>query len=449
MATIALAFCIIIFVIGYIFEPRKVNPTTIFFGEWAVILFLAKLNLFSLIEASDYTYKYIFCGCFFFAIGFYMNLWSKKKYFIFRKNNKIINKYTYELNLKILYGLLIITLVFFIIDSIGAINLLLHGYTLEIIRKQAQSGIQYSANIYMNAVRILIASPVSFATVPFAAIEIFKKNKNKFIIVSVLAISILRVIADGGRSPFIFFGLSLVLCFFYQNELAMSKRKKLGKVTIRKLRITKKLKYFVLAAIAGGIFLWIVTLSRSGTNTLKFTYYYFAMEPIMLEKWITITDASKLYGWGMASFNGFFFPLFYVITNVLNVSYPSYWRKIYDLLESTGTNWQIITASGLTANSYVTAFWNLYVDARWVGIILGMFLYGIFVGSVYKKVLYTQNEKDLSIFCLVMLGVFYSFQFMIFENMYYAIGFVLLEFVLYRRIRITEEVLDEGLICNP
>ena len=72
MAKMALIFCAVFFIVGYLCEPKKINPVTIFFGEWTVILFLANLNLYSLIPASNYIYGYILVGCICFATGFYL-----------------------------------------------------------------------------------------------------------------------------------------------------------------------------------------------------------------------------------------------------------------------------------------------------------------------------------------------------------------------------------------
>lgn len=443
MAKIALIYCIIMFVIGYIFEPRKINPITVFYGEWSVIIFLAILNLFSLVTASDFIYGYILVGCIFFSVGFYLIKILKSRCHILSFLNPVLDKFQlkislnqkmeedvhYILNSKITKILISFSLLFFIVDSLDAFVALLHGNSLDMIREQAQEGNQYLHSDIMNAIRILIATPVSFAVMPLAAIQFFKEKKDIFVIVSAIAIALLRVISDGGRTPFIFLALCFILCYFYQ----VGDNKSVKKERNDKTRDKKRTIQFAFAMMLGVLFLGVVTLSRSGTETIRYTYYYFAMEPIMFEKWAANVDAAGLVGYGMASFNGFLFPLFYVLKNMFHINYPEFWRNIYDMIESVGTEWQVINTNGLTANSYVSAFWNLYLDGRLIGIIIGMLLYGVFVAVVYMNVLYKQNDKKLSIFCLVMLGVFYSFQFIIFENIYYSLAFILLVMFFYRR----------------
>lgn len=438
MKILPIILCIIFFLIGYIKEPRKINPITVFCGEWAIIPILSVLCLYNLQEVSDNTYFYIFLGCIGFILGFYTRTKINFQYKKQLSYNRTVGNYTYMPNNTFIQSILILTLIFYGIESINSLVLLLQGNSLALIRKLAQEGIQYNGNVFWNAFRLLIASPSSLALCPIAAQEFLKKtNRNKYIIIGTICIAILKTISDGSRGSFIFFAFSLLVCFLYSTQSGTVIKK-------RKHSISSKLKirtlFFYILFSAGVLFLFIVTMSRSGENTLRYTYYYFAMEPLMFEKFAKIVEENNLYGLGMASFNGLLFPIFYVISNFLQIGYPTYWRKIYDMLESAGTNWQVITTTGLTANSYTTAFWNLYLDARILGIFIGMFVYGYFVAYCYKKVLLNQNQKNLSIYCIVLFGVFYSFQFILFENIYFAIAFILLSLFCYRRSQVNHKM---------
>lgn len=48
MQNYLLIFCTVVFVISYVIENRKINPITLFFGEWMIMIFLNSLGLFSL-----------------------------------------------------------------------------------------------------------------------------------------------------------------------------------------------------------------------------------------------------------------------------------------------------------------------------------------------------------------------------------------------------------------
>lgn len=432
MALLSIAVCWSFFLFGLAREPIKINPTTVFFGEWAIIVTLANLHLYNLYQASEETYSYILIGCISFGIGLY-GIRAMEDYYLKRKK-PTEKKYCFELNKKLVYTLLAITLVFYIIDTMSVIIVLMQGGTLASVREQAQEGIQYTGNPYLNAFRIIVANPVSYAAMPIAAIEAFKKNRDNLILYPSIAIAVLRVINDGGRMPFILLTVCFLICFSYRHIPA---KKQYRKNFLNK-KITKQTLIFILLVIVGALFIYVVTLSRSGENTRRYTYYYFAMEPIMFEKWAETVDSLSLYGFGTVSFNGIIFPFLYLVGNIFKLGYPPYWRTIYDTIESIGTNWQIITSTGLTANSYVSIFFDLYFDARVFGIIFGMFAYGIFVGSIYNKAIAERNEKNTAVFCLVLFGLFCSFQFILFENIYFALAYLFISILFYKKRQLKE-----------
>lgn len=184
-----------------------------------------------------------------------------------------------------------------------------------------------------------------------------------------------------------------------------------------------------------GYLFWKMTLARNGAGRMiSFSYYYFAMQPIMLEKWISRVNSANLVGYGMASFNGFLFPFFYLISNFFQVGYPSYWRSLYDMIEAVGTDWQTITVGGLTANSYVSVFWYLYLDGRLFGVIIGMALLGYIMSALYERVIKEQTTRLMAAYSLLMVGLFYSFQYIVFSNMSNALGLLII-FLAYKRVR--------------
>lgn len=225
----------------------------------------------------------------------------------------------------------------------------------------AQSGAQFSNRI-MNAIRIIIVSPFSMAIMPIAAMEILNEKRDKRVLGFAIIITALRTFSDGGRSAFFYFAMSLAIGYTYHRKSGKA-RFNISNRFNGKLRITRK-KFMALFIAAGlGYLFWKMTLARNGAGRMiSFSYYYFAMQPIMLEKWISRVNSANLVGYGMASFNGFLFPFFYLISNFFQVGYPSYWRSLYDMIEAVGTDWQTITVGGLTANSYVSVFWYLYLD---------------------------------------------------------------------------------------
>lgn len=410
------------FFLSIINERKILNPITVFFGEWFVVLFLSKLKLFGILEVQNNIYVLILIGCFAYAIGFYGYAFLAKHVSFYSKKNL-----NYKLNQRIVYTLAILTLLFFFIDFAKSAGSLMSG-GLAALRLQAQNGSFLSGNSLLNALRILIFAPFSLALSAVAPAHLFfseDKNRIRLFIVTLL-IMLERLFSDGGRSPVIYLMFSFMICYFF----SLTPKRRTVALT---LQISKRKLYIYILVIFAIVLLYEVTLSRSGNNALRDTYYYFAMEPVMFNKWSNIVESNGLMAYGMASFNGILFAFFYILKNILGLSTPLYWESIYSIIEGLGTQWQTITYGGLQANSYASIFWTFYFDGRTLGIILGMLLYGIFVSIVYKSALNSTNQKNVAIYSLVLIGVFYTFQQLVFQNIYYSIAFLMLLFLFFKK----------------
>ena len=203
----------------------------------------------------------------------------------------------------------------------------------------------------------------------FGASTILENKMAQLVIDRVPTIEMVRMVSSGTEATLA--ALRLARGFTGKNKIL--------KFSILKFR--KKSILFMLTIFIGLVSLYYITKSRSGDNSLRYTYYYFAMEPLMFEKWSKIVSQMGLIAYGMASFNGYIFSFFYLMVNAIPIfTYPESCRTIYAVIENIGTQWQTITTIGTTANSYTSIFWTLYFDGRVCGIIIGMFLFGIFTG---------------------------------------------------------------------
>lgn len=427
---IAILFCLLMLGIALYHEPRILNPVFIFFGEWFLVLFLSKLNLYDILSVSNRTYNLILVGLVVFAIGFY------SYNFLNIKTSSLSKVVKFELNEKLVYTLAIITMIFFFGDFLKSAGSLLGGGSLANLRVNAQEGALFSGNKLMNAIRILITAPFSLVLSVIVPANFFSQKKHskkkKGLLILTVIILLERLLSDGGRSPIVYLMMGFAICYsFLQENVTKIKKKKIIKDW--KIRLPKNFyKIFLIVAGSFAVLYWI-TLSRSGENTVRYSYYYFAMEPVMFEKWASIVDGRGLIAYGMTSANGLLFALFYVLSSVLGIPYPEYWRSIYDVIESLGTQWQIITTNGLTANSYASIFWTFYFDGRIWGIVIGMLIYGFFVAYAYRKAIKSPSERNVAIYSFVLIGVFYTFQELIFQNIYYTISFIMLIFFLYKK----------------
>lgn len=439
---IAFYLCLFLLVIGKITEKKLLNPITMFYSLWAIILGLSYIRLFELLEAREEIYWLIFIGLISFALGYYF---YKSYKLLLRKPVKIMNnsslnrcyKISYEPNYKLIYIIGFICIVFYLKDLLLVAKHLLSGQSLAYIRAMAQdssSEIYASKSPIENAIKILCIIPFSQALQPIVAVDIIFGKKDKKLILINIAILFLKVITDGGRGLFIYFFISIVIGFSIKN-----KNKKTYSIKIKKSKLKQNVMFSFIVIVLT-FMVYRITVSRSGENVFRFAYYYFAMQPIMFDKWATIVDNLDIYGYGIAATNGFWFAIFYILKNIFYIGFPKFWSNIYALIEGTGTNWQVITGIGTKANSFASAFWVLYLDGRVIGIIIGMFIYGIIISKSHRDAIMQKSIKHISIYIFLYIGLFYTFVRLQFANIYYDIALMFLLIFMYKKKLYNEDV---------
>lgn len=426
MINIISTTCIVVAVLSVFSEKKYLNPITSFLLLWAIILKLSTLQLFDLNYSDDSIYILISIGLFCFVVGYYITrLFVKKSSVVLRCSNNYNEHYI--LRYRLLYFLGTITILLYLRDLISVIPYLLGGNGLAGIRSLAQntSGtLNSNKSVVETFLRVMIVSPYTMALQVVVAIDFWMGERNKLLLYMNICILLLRSLTDGSRVILVYFIIHLLVGFTFSNHknLRVSKNKGI------KNKLLVSLLLFV-----GGFMLYKATMSRSGSNVVRYAYYYFSMEPFMLGTWNKLVDSSGLVGYGMASINGFIFVVMYFIKNVFMINYPQYWYSIYSIIEATDSNWQVITGSGTQANAYVSVFWFLYLDGKIWGIIIGMAIYGAISAIVYWMAIQQTNAKNVSIYALILQGLFFSFVRMQFANVYYAIAFLFILFVAYRR----------------
>ena len=396
----AFYMCLFLVILGKITEKKRLNPITMFYSLWAIIICLSSIRLFDLLEVREEIYWLIFIGLISFVLGYYF---YKPIRIIFGRSSKTINNSSsdmcmernYEVNYKIIYFIGIVCILFYLKDLMIVAKDLLSGKSLDYIRAMAQNS---SSELYVSkskiesAIKTLCIVPFSQALQPVVAVDLIFGQKDKKLILINLAILFLKVITDGGRSLFIYFFISFVIAFSIKGKKISFTKKEISK--------TRQNIIFGLVVIVLIFIVYKITASRSGENILRFAYYYFGMQPIMFDKWAKMVDILDIYGYGVAATNGFWFAILYVFKNIFSIGFPEFWSNIYGLIEGTGTNWQIITTMGTKANSFVSAFWVLYLDGRLIGIIIGMFIYGIIISKSYSDAIREKSIKHISSFIL-------------------------------------------------
>lgn len=411
--------CIFMIAISIITEKKKLNPLTLLFMLWTVILGLSSLQLFRLRAASENTYLIIIIGLGAFTIGYYfIRIFIRDKKFVLNKSK--YKKKIYEPRYKLLYILGGICIIFYLYDFSIVFSYILKGSSLAYIRQLAQDSnsiIYASRSAIENSIRVLVITPFVIALQPIVAADFWIGKRDKRLIIINILIILLRVITDGSRVVIVYLLLHLLVGAQFADEKYGKVKKIFSKSNIKKVAIIGVI------IVIGGFALYKTTLSRSGDNFVRYMYYYFSMQPYMFEIWANTVDNLGIKGYGLASTNGFIFAILYIIKNFLRLpNYPQYWYSIYSLIGATDSQWQVIAGDATIANAYVSIFWFLYLDGRIFGIIIGMAIYGMICARTFIKATKQKTARSVCIYSIILQGVCFSFVRLQFTDVYYAIA---------------------------
>lgn len=411
--------CIILGILGIKTEKIKFNPITIFSFLWGIIIFLSNIKLYTLYEANVETYKCIMIGVFSFVLGYY--------FFKIILNNKVIviekSIKNYQIRKKICYFMLVLCLVFIIKNIIVYKDVLFKdGYNLASVQTAQQKNDLSSAGIE-NAISFLIVNPMYISLNIVIIANLILGDKDLKLFFSLIILNLGRIITSGGRQAFIqFFLILLVIISFSQSY------KNIGSKISKKLKGKKKSIILI-----GVIVLIILSLSRS-SNIFKTIYLDFAMQPYMFEYWMKMVDKTNSTAYGLSSMMGFIYPILYILKNFLHIfpEIPEFFSEIYSMNMLTIEKW-INIGLVLKANAYVSIFWYLYYDGRVMGIFLGMFIIGMISNNIYTLSIRKTNMKIVSMYAMIALMLFYSFGDMEFSKTNFAMAFVYIITIMFKR----------------
>ena len=178
------------------------------------------------------------------------------------------------------------------------------------------------------------------------------------------------------------------------------------------------------------------TISRKGENVDFFfqMYQYFVVPIAHLEYRINELNASffNVYGYGMASFYGVFYPFMFILT-LAGWKYPIWLTTIRDLSFMNLEN--VVLLGSARMNAFVTTFFQFYLDGGMFGVFVGGVLFGFFVMHFYKKAKNGTDDKYTLIYLLLLQKLIFSFVRFYFTQPVQGISF-LMAFFVYKRIRL-------------
>lgn len=398
------------------------NPTILFNLVWIINVGLSLLMLFDLYETPDKTYSLIAWGVIFFIIGGNLSLLMENIRITTGKGG--MSEHTiFTLNYHLLFALTVICIIYYLPQLFSSLNAIIRGISLNDVRGFLQDSDQSQG--ISNLLGNYIFLPLATALEPLAALDFWFGKRDKNFIISICLLVLIRSFGSGGRTPLfnLVFYFAISYCLKRVSMIYKKRKKVKTETNMTALRDKRMFKKLLGLGILG---LVIMTLMRAAGSLIRKLYFYFAMSPVLLSKWLDVIDANSYHFNGLVSFNGIFYFIDYVRKNLFSTDYMPTIISAYSLIANTDSEWLKISSSGTTANAYVSCFAFFYADFGFYGVIILSLFFGFLASRLYSRVLYNFDLRSASLYMLISQSVFFSFIRFPFVKAYYVLAFLFL-----------------------
>lgn len=440
---VCILICIVFLVIGYYTEKRNVfNPVSLFCGLWAVIMFFSSLQMYSMILADDEINKMILIGIVAYLLGYYFGKLFLQKIHLkigCYSRYKVDTQFEAVPRYQLLYLLGCVCLVYSMYSLVN-VFIQVGGFNLGAIQKMLQSGDYESHNsALLNAMSILIISPVKFALPAITAVDFWYGKRDKKLLIITICLILISMLSSANRTSFLLFFMWLILVAYIKGH-HYKRKKSIDSLKTRQKRLHKMKKYIWIFIVIGVIAFVFMTFSRGTSLIFRQIYLYFSMQPRMFEIWAGKIETENICTYGMASILGFIYPIFYVIKNLLGLNrIPTLVQSAYDWTMLTDTLW-VWPGRNIFANAYVSIFWFFYLDGRLIGIIFGMFILGCVVSKSYSNIIsYQCSARQIAIYCVIFYVIVFSFVRFQFTQSKIVLGLVFIALCAYKMVPKSKE----------
>jgi len=428
MQYLLIFFCLAIVVYYRVKRESWFNPILFFCSLWLFIISLSTLYIYEINEISQKTYSIAFIGTLCFSIG---GAFAVRHRLIVRgtrslsiyRDETIGEKYTYVLHKQIIVILGIIALLVYLVELFPVLKMYAQGITLQDVRQLYASG-SYAYDVGGPAFAVLaqyIAQPFATAIMPLSFISAFVfKEKKKGLLALGFVLVFLQVLIDGGRAIIVQFAFCGIFVFI------ISRNKEKSRVVLSP-RTKRRIRLVVAASI---IILLFLSRLRGVDDMYKSLYLYICGCMPYMDIRLGTVDAIGFYSLGASSLFGVTSILRFVLS-VVGIN-PEFFKIVSDV--SHVQEVILISNNDIYMNAFVSPFYHLYQDGRWLGVAAGMLIYGYCTMSCYRNMRREGNARNIYLCCLLLVGILFSMVRIPFAKSNYvlAIAFSLL---LFKRVR--------------
>ena len=215
---------ILLSLITKIKEKNVYNPTFFFCLFFGIISLLSGLRLYGMVATSDIIYFIIIVGLVSFFIGYLLatKLRIKLKSFTLRNNGQF--KHDRIINNKILYCLIIFSIIFTCYRFASVFSLMRRGVSLDMIRL-AYYGYEvegFGVSKLVSTIEMYINTPILFIAMPIFSIVISNKKYRttfpKILLILIFIDILISQIVTGGRVYLFVFIMELLFALLIENK---------------------------------------------------------------------------------------------------------------------------------------------------------------------------------------------------------------------------------------
>lgn len=388
------------------------NPLCVYLIFWTVLLFLSSLHLNGLYEVRDEVLGMFVGGMLFFAIGFAITSKCSVK-------TKIVSIIECDINYRVAYVLLIITIIYLFSRATSVVLSLRSGMSAMDLRYLYYSyEAEEQASRYSFYFQTFIVTPIIYASSVVVVMDMLMGMKNKlFLMLTAIANLFFILISGGGRVV-----IMNVIFHIIFLMMILNKRFELSPT------VKGRIRWGVLILI---IAFFSVNAFRGKGNAildlLNEAYKYYAGSVQHFQ--VRIDKLGEIRDHGVALFAGYIRPVLLVL-GLLGIKAPNNYNIFLyqNSLLQNGTQ----IGNGVWYNAFATMNYHFYLSFGVFGIMIGNFLFGFLCAIAYKKMRKNQNYWTIGVLLLMLQCILTSMVRWQFSISTFALSFLYLRLMVKR-----------------
>ena len=356
-----LVAAVVIFILAFL-SYRKIGkwyaPDVFFLLMWGVITMLSYLHLFGMYETSNVTFWIILIGCLSYKLG------SSLSYKLKIKNDFALHRVESFFSLRFFWVASIILFFLKLSPFLEAYALTSAGVELAEVRADYFEQSQSSIDVIIGVITSFVGPIVKISGV----IYIIKDFRNNYgCLLMILVLTIMDSVTSGGRFGIAHILIEFIVCYYF-----------LRQNTGLRIKINKAMLYsfvFVIVCIIVEMTL-MRGIESEGVNGHFYTYLCGCVK--YFDSRLQWLDNSAIFPFGSALW-GLWYNLFRLLHS-FGFPYPDWYLYIGKNIK---TNETILIGDDIRVNAFSTPFYHLYFDMGWIGVIIGMFILGLFACFIF------------------------------------------------------------------